>query len=99
MGRRTRSQKETPQPEPVTQVPARGCDVSVRAISLDYLLVQCVSESGMNVSAYTWGYDQVRNIVDGVQAWLELERPVTEEVPEVNPIARLVGPTGETLVK
>jgi len=53
----------------------------------------------MNVSAYTWGYDQVRNIVDGVQAWLELERPVTEEVPEVNPIARLVGPTGETLVK
>ena len=103
MGRRTRTQKQTPAPEAPSQVPARGAELNVRAINLDFLLVQLVSDNGMSVEAYTIGYDQWVALRDAVEPWAALERPDKEdEAPEAesaNPIPRLVGPTGEALVQ
>lgn len=103
MGRRTRAQKETPKQEAPTAIPSRDVELNVRAINLDWLLVQVLADNGMSVEAYTVSYDQWVKLVEAVDPWVQLERPTKEdeaaEGESENPIPRLVSSTGETLVK
>ena len=99
MGRRTKAQKEgvKAEAEPqVAQIPIRSADIQVRSINLEAIMLTFISNQGMSVENYTVEVDQWRTIVENTQPWLDLPREASEAV---NPIPRLVGPTGATLIQ
>jgi hypothetical protein len=97
-GRTTPKKAKQPEapPEP-RQIPARPADIKIAAINADNLLVTFVSENGMQVSNFTIGYDQWREIVANTLPWLDQEREAKPDLTVVEQDKRLVGPYGSAL--
>jgi hypothetical protein len=99
MGKRTSRQKQTPQEPQQIEIPIRQCNINVRVIDQEWLLVGVSSENGMSTSGHTWDYAQVKEFVDGVTPWLEADRPVKDDTPatELAVVEGLVGADGQPL--